>query len=67
MELTTGVCDCKECLGIVIGWFGLGVVGEDLMENFLGEVKDAPVDGSPARLCVGFGEPSSLASDHGGG
>ena len=67
MELTTGVCDCEECLGVFISWFGLGVVGEDLMEDFLGEIEDAPVAGSPARLCVGFGESSSLSSDYGGG
>jgi hypothetical protein len=66
VELAAGVGDCEEGLGVVVGLFGVRVVGEDLMEDFLGEVEDAAVDGFGRRLGVGFGEAAAFAlSGHG--
>jgi len=38
VEGVTGVCDGKEGCGIIVGYVGLGEIGENLVECFIWEV-----------------------------
>ena len=50
VKLTTGVGDREESLGVFVCCFGVSVVGEDLVEDFLGKVEEAAIDGLVGKV-----------------